>query len=65
MRKDYLFLSNSIPEKVVNSFLSAEDKNFFSHPGIDAKGILRAIIKNIQNIYQNKDWKVHQLLHNK
>ena len=26
----------SIPEKVVNSFLSAEDKNFFSHPGIDA-----------------------------
>ena len=44
---------DSIPEKVVNSFLSAEDKNFFSHPGIDAKGILRAIIKNIKNIYQN------------
>ena len=33
----------SIPKKVINSFLSAEDKNFFSHPGIDAKGILRAI----------------------
>ena len=33
----------SIPEKVINSFLSAEDKNFFSHPGIDAKGILRAL----------------------
>ena len=32
----------SIPEKVINSFLSAEDKNFFSHPGIDAKGIIRA-----------------------
>ncbi|RPG94541.1 MAG: penicillin-binding protein, partial [Candidatus Pelagibacter sp. TMED286] len=44
----------SIPEKVVNSFLSAEDKNFFSHPGVDAKGILRAIIKNIKNISQNK-----------
>ena len=44
----------SIPEKVINSFLSAEDKNFFSHPGIDAKGILRAIIKNIKNISQNK-----------
>ena len=44
----------SIPDKVVNSFLSAEDKNFFSHPGIDAKGILRAIIKNIKNISQNK-----------
>ena len=44
----------SIPEKVVNAFLSAEDKNFFSHPGIDAKGILRAVIKNIKNISQNK-----------
>ena len=44
----------SIPEKVINSFLAAEDKNFFNHPGIDAKGILRAIIKNIKNISQNK-----------
>ena len=43
-----------IPEKVVNAFLSAEDKNFFSHPGVDAKGILRAVIKNIKNISQNK-----------
>ena len=40
---------NSIPEIVVNSFLSAEDKNFFSHPGVDAKGVVRAIINNIQN----------------
>ena len=23
----------SIPDKVINSFLSAEDKNFFNHPG--------------------------------
>ena len=44
----------SIPDKVINSFLSAEDKNFFSHPGVDAKGILRAIFKNIKNISQNK-----------
>ncbi len=44
----------SIPEKVVNSFLSAEDKNFFKHPGVDAKGILRALIKNLKNISQNK-----------
>ncbi len=44
----------SIPDEVINAFLSAEDKNFFSHPGIDAKGILRAIIKNIKNISQNK-----------
>ena len=45
---------DSIPKKIINSFLSAEDKNFFSHPGIDAKGILRALIKNLKNISQNK-----------
>ena len=44
----------SIPDKIINSFLSAEDKNFFRHPGIDARGILRAFIKNIKNISQNK-----------
>ena len=45
---------NSIPEIVINSFLSAEDKNFFTHPGIDAKGVLRAIVKNISNILNSK-----------
>ena len=44
----------SIPKKVVNSFLSAEDKNFFNHPGVDAKGILRAFIKNLKNISEDK-----------
>ena len=39
----------SVPKKVINSFLSAEDKNFFNHPGVDAKGILRALIKNLKN----------------
>ncbi|MDC0945643.1 PBP1A family penicillin-binding protein [Candidatus Pelagibacter sp.] len=45
---------SAIPENVINSFLSAEDKNFFSHPGVDAKGILRAIVNNIQNIMTSK-----------
>jgi penicillin-binding protein 1A len=45
---------DSIPDKVINSFLSAEDKNFFSHPGVDAKGVLRAIINNISNIATSK-----------
>jgi len=44
----------SIPDIVINSFLSAEDKNFFNHPAVDAKGILRATFKNIKNISQNK-----------
>ena len=45
---------NSIPKNVINSFLSAEDKNFFSHPGVDAKGVLRAIVNNIFNIISSK-----------
>ncbi len=45
---------DSIPKKVINSFLSAEDKNFFSHPGVDAKSITRAIIKNLKNIFSEK-----------
>ncbi len=45
---------DSIPKIVINSFLSAEDKNFFQHPGVDAKGIVRATINNIKNIFQDK-----------
>jgi len=44
----------TIPKIVINSFLSAEDKNFFSHPGVDAKGIIRAVIKNISNVISSK-----------
>jgi len=44
----------AIPTKVINSFLSAEDKNFFSHPGVDAKGVLRAVINNISNIMSSR-----------
>jgi len=44
----------SIPQNVINAFLSAEDKNFFSHPGVDAKGVLRATVNNIKNIMTSK-----------
>ena len=44
----------AIPKNVINSFLSAEDKNFFSHPGVDAKGVMRAIVNNIKNIMTSK-----------
>ena len=45
---------SAIPEKVINSFLSAEDKNFFKHPGVDAKGVIRAIKNNIYNVLKSK-----------
>ena len=44
----------ALPKNVINSFLSAEDKNFFSHPGVDAKGVLRAVLNNIKNIMTSR-----------
>lgn len=44
----------SIPKKIIYAFLSAEDKNFFSHPGVDARGIIRAVFRNISNIIYEK-----------
>ena len=45
---------SAISQSVVNAFLSAEDKNFFDHPGVDAKGVMRAIKNNIFNILNSK-----------
>ena len=45
---------SAIPSNVINAFLSAEDKNFFTHPGVDAKGVLRATFNNIKNIMTSK-----------
>ena len=45
---------SAIPKNVINAFLSAEDKNFFSHPGVDARGVLRATINNVKNIFTSK-----------
>ena len=44
----------SIPKKVIYSFVSAEDKNFFFHPGVDARSITRAVLKNLKNYFSEK-----------
>ena len=43
-----------IPKELINCFLVSEDINFFSHIGIDYKGIVRAFLKNIQKTFTNK-----------
>ncbi len=40
----------SVPKIVIDSFLSAEDKNFYNHIGIDFTSILRAAKRNINNL---------------
>ncbi len=39
-----------MPKRVVKAFLAAEDKNFYSHSGIDFTGVLRAVLTNISRI---------------
>ncbi len=38
----------SVPDVVIEAFLSAEDKNFYSHGGIDFTGIARAVVVNFE-----------------
>ena len=37
----------AMPDRLVEAFLSAEDKNFYQHGGIDIQGILRAAVTNL------------------
>ncbi len=43
---------NAIPKRVIQAFLSAEDKNFYQHTGVDFSGIGRAIYTNVLNYGQ-------------
>jgi len=45
---------DKIPELVKNAFIAAEDKHFYSHPGIDFIGIVRAVFTNVKNYMQKK-----------
>ncbi|MCO5056686.1 MAG: penicillin-binding protein 1A [Rhizobiaceae bacterium] len=40
----------AVPDRVKAAFLSAEDKNFYSHPGIDVTGLTRAVVTNLRNM---------------
>ncbi|PWR23736.1 penicillin-binding protein 1A [Zavarzinia compransoris] len=39
-----------IPPQVIGAFLSAEDKDFYRHGGIDFSGVLRAVFTNLRNM---------------
>jgi penicillin-binding protein 1A len=42
----------AIPKLVINAFLSAEDKSFYEHGGIDFLSIGRAALTNVENAIQ-------------
>ena len=39
---------NTIPKRVIAAFLSAEDRRFYEHGGLDVQGIARAVFKFIE-----------------
>ena len=43
-----------IPDHVKGAFVSAEDKTFYEHTGLDMRGLLRAQISNISNIINGR-----------
>merc|ERR1711988_26073 len=43
-----------IPKKIISAFLSAEDKDFYEHIGVDLQAITRALITNFKNYGKGK-----------
>ncbi len=39
---------SDLPENLINAVIVTEDKSFFSHPGLDFKGVIRAAYTNIK-----------------
>ncbi|MEM7544406.1 MAG: penicillin-binding protein 1A [Pseudomonadota bacterium] len=39
-----------IPDLVKNAFISAEDKNFYTHAGVDGLGVVKAMVDNVRRI---------------
>ncbi len=45
---------SAIPPLVVKAFIAAEDKNFYTHPGVDFIGVMRAMATNFVNLASDK-----------
>lgn len=45
---------DQIPPQLVQAFLAAEDRNFFSHGGVDVGGLSRAMINNVGNVIRGR-----------
>lgn len=41
----------NIPQQVILAFLSAEDRDFYNHNGLDFRGIVRASLYNLRSAY--------------
>ncbi|MBV1901825.1 MAG: transglycosylase domain-containing protein [Kordiimonadaceae bacterium] len=54
-RKPRIFVPiNAVPQKLIEAFLSAEDKDFYRHNGLDYMGMLRGNIRNVMNLVKGR-----------
>ena len=44
----------AVPKRVIEAFISAEDKNFYQHGGLDIQGIIRAVVTNLSAIQSGR-----------
>ena len=52
--KRFFVPEEKIPALVKNAFISAEDKNFYHHFGVDFTGIIRAVLTNLKHFGSNR-----------
>lgn len=54
-REHRLFVPiTEIPELVRGAFLSAEDKGFYKHPGLDLQALVRAVVRNLEALGEGR-----------
>lgn len=54
-RERRLFMPiEAMPQLIKDAFISAEDKSFYEHEGLDFKGIVRAQVSNIGNLIRGR-----------
>lgn len=49
IEKRFFLPLSAIPKNVQQAFISAEDRNFYTHQGVDFIGLIRAIKENVTN----------------
>lgn len=45
---------NAVPDRLIQAFMSAEDKNFYEHNGLDYMGMVRGNIRNVANLVMGR-----------
>ncbi len=54
-RQKRLFVPvEAMPRRLIQAYVSAEDKNFFSHPGVDPVALARAVVQNLSYVIRGR-----------